>query len=72
MQPGGVTLALRGLERRRLVTAHGTGEEPRTWSPTLTGRAMARSLRAAAGPGRAGDERRVERSSPDPERPTPY
>ena len=58
MQAGGVTLALRGLERRRLVTGH--GEEPRTWSPTLSGRALARSLRAAADPGRADEERRLE------------
>ena len=40
---GATTLALRGLERRRLVIGH--GEEPRLWAPTLTGRALAKTLR---------------------------
>jgi DNA-binding MarR family transcriptional regulator len=59
MQAGGVTLALGGLERRGLVAGH--GEHRRSWSPTLTGRALARSLRAEADPAVAEQERRVER-----------
>jgi hypothetical protein len=47
---GATTLALRGLERRRLVTGHGA--EPRLWGPTLTGRALAKTLM-----GRADEER---------------
>jgi hypothetical protein len=39
---GATTLALRGLERRRLVTGHGS--DPRSWAPTLTGRALAKTL----------------------------
>ena len=39
---GATTLALRGLERRRLVTGH--GNDPRLWAPTLTGRALAKTL----------------------------
>ena len=42
LRHGSTTLALRGLERRRLVTGH--GEEPRCWAPTLTGRAHAKHL----------------------------
>ncbi|HEX8205071.1 MAG TPA: hypothetical protein VF587_03315 [Solirubrobacteraceae bacterium] len=42
---GATTLALRGLERRRLVTGHGDDSEPRMWAPTLTGRALAKHLR---------------------------
>jgi hypothetical protein len=40
---GATTLALRGLERRRLVICHRTGDE-RLWAPTLTGRALAKHL----------------------------
>jgi hypothetical protein len=42
---GATTLALRGLERRRLVTGHGEDSDPRMWAPTLTGRAFAKHLR---------------------------
>jgi DNA-binding MarR family transcriptional regulator len=49
---GATTLALRGLERRRLVTGHGDDQDPRMWAPTLTGRAFAKHLRGAAGEGR--------------------
>jgi hypothetical protein len=42
---GATTLALRGLERRRLVTGHGEDADPRMWAPTLTGRALAKHLR---------------------------
>ena len=51
LRTGGVTLALQGLERRKLAAGH--GQEPRLWSPTLTGRALARSLGG-------GDEPRFE------------
>ena len=45
LRHGATTLALRGLERRRLVTGHGEDADPRMWGPTLTGRALARHLR---------------------------
>ena len=53
---GATTLALRGLERRRLVTGH--GNDPRLWAPTLTGRALAKSLagRQEDGPRHSRDE----------------
>ena len=42
---GATTLALRGLERRRLVTCHGEdAADPDLWAPTLTGRALAKHL----------------------------
>ena len=41
---GATTLALRGLERRRLVIGHGADADPRCWAPTLTGRALAKHL----------------------------
>jgi DNA-binding MarR family transcriptional regulator len=56
---GATTLALRGLERRRLVTGHGEDADPRTWAPTLTGRALAKHLRGVV------EEPRVERDDPD-------
>jgi hypothetical protein len=56
---GATTLALRGLERRRLVTGHGADHDPRMWTPTLTGRALARHLRGGD------DEPRVERPDAD-------
>lgn len=62
LRHGATTLALRGLERRRLVTGHGADSDPRTWAPTLTGRALAKHLRGVAGeprverPEREGDE----------------
>jgi DNA-binding MarR family transcriptional regulator len=47
---GATTLALRGLERRRLVTGHGEDSDPRVWAPTLTGRAEAKRLAARPDP----------------------
>ena len=58
---GATTLALRGLERRRLVTGHGEDSDPRFWAPTLTGRAQAKHLRSREGEGAEGDERRHTR-----------
>jgi hypothetical protein len=55
---GATTLALRGLERRRLVTGYGEDHDPRTWAPTLTGRALAKHLRGTV------DDPRVERDDP--------
>jgi hypothetical protein len=52
---GATTLALRGLERRRLVIGNGADADPRMWAPTLTGRALAKHLRGAK------QEPRVER-----------
>lgn len=45
LRHGATTLALRGLERRRLVHGHGDDHDPRCWAPTLTGRAEAKHLR---------------------------
>jgi hypothetical protein len=45
LRHGATTLALRGLERRRLVHGHGSDADPRCWAPTLTGRAEAKHLR---------------------------
>ena len=45
LRHGATTLALRGLERRRLVNGHGEDSDPRMWGPTLTGRALAKHLR---------------------------
>jgi hypothetical protein len=44
LRHGATTLALRGLERRRLVHGHGDDGDPRCWSPTMTGRAQAKQL----------------------------
>jgi hypothetical protein len=49
LRHGATTLALRGLERRRLVTSHGEDEIPQCWAPTLTGRAEAKHLGARSG-----------------------
>lgn len=57
---GATTLALRGLERRRLVTGHGGDSDPRVWAPTLTGRALANHL------GGAGGEQRAHRDGDEP------
>jgi hypothetical protein len=57
LRHGATTLALRGLERRRLVAGH--GEEPRLWGPTLTGRAHAKHLVTRDAP--PDDEPRHER-----------
>ena len=45
LRHGATTLALRGLERRRLVTGHGDDHMPQCWAPTMIGRAQAKSLR---------------------------
>jgi hypothetical protein len=50
---GAATLALRGLERRRLAVCHGVAGN--CWSPTLTGRARMRDVSARETPA---DERR--------------
>jgi hypothetical protein len=50
LRHGATTLALRGLERRRLVTGHGDDADPRMWGPTLTGRALAKHLGNGAEP----------------------
>ena len=50
LRHGATTLALRGLERRRLVTGHGEDADPRVWAPTMTGRAQAKQLAAALEP----------------------
>ena len=55
LRHGATTLALRGLERRRLVAGH--GDEPRLWGPTMTGRAHAKHLTTRDG----NDHRRHER-----------
>ena len=44
LKPNAAVLALRGLVRRNLALAH---EAPEAWSPTMTGRGMARYVRAA-------------------------
>lgn len=44
LKPNVAVLALRGLERRRLVVRHAGAHE--TWSPTMTGRGMAKYVRA--------------------------
>jgi hypothetical protein len=49
LRHGATTLALRGLERRRLVTGHGKDGDPRHWAPTLTGRAEAKHLSRLVG-----------------------
>lgn len=43
LKPNAVALALQGLVRRRLAVAH---DEPEAWSPTLSGRGMAKYVRA--------------------------
>ena len=50
LRHGATTLALRGLERRRLVTSHGDGDVPQCWAPTMTGRAEAKHLAANGTP----------------------
>ena len=59
LRHGAATLALRGLERRRLAAGHGEDGDPRMWAPTLTGRALAKHLR-----GSADAERRIEHDPP--------
>jgi hypothetical protein len=44
LKPNAAVLALQGLTGRRLAIAH---EDPQAWSPTLTGRGMAKYVRAA-------------------------
>jgi hypothetical protein len=45
VKPNATVLALDGLARRRLAVRH--DDDPPTWSPTLSGRGMARYVRAA-------------------------
>lgn len=52
LRHGATTLALRGLERRLLVAGHGHDQDPRLWAPTLTGRALAKTLMARDEDGR--------------------
>lgn len=44
LKPNAVALALEGLVRRRLAVAH---TDPAAWSPTMSGRGMAKYVRAA-------------------------
>ena len=44
VKPNATALALQGLVRRRLAVRH---EDPEAWSPTLSGRGMAKYVRAA-------------------------
>ena len=44
LKPNAVALALQGLVRRRLAIAH---HDPEAWSPTLSGRGMAKYVRAS-------------------------
>ncbi len=44
LRHGATTLALRGLERRRLVAQHGADDDAPCWAPTMTGRAQAKQL----------------------------
>ena len=43
LKPNAAVLALHGLARRQLAIAH---DAPEAWSPTMTGRGMARYVRA--------------------------
>jgi hypothetical protein len=43
LKPNAAALALQGLVRRRLALGH---EDPEAWSPTLSGRGMAKYVRA--------------------------
>ena len=45
LKPNVTVLALQGLERRRLAVGH--PDNPPTWSPTLSGRTLAKYVRAA-------------------------
>ena len=45
LKPNVTVLALQGLARRQLAVAH--REHPPAWSPTLSGRKLARYVRAA-------------------------
>lgn len=44
LKPNAAVLALDGLVRRRLAVAH---SEPAAWSPTMSGRGMAKYVRAS-------------------------
>jgi len=44
LKPNAVVLALEGLVRRRLAIAH---TDPSAWSPTMSGRGMAKYVRAS-------------------------
>ena len=43
LKPNAAVLALQGLVRRKLAVQH---DDPEAWSPTLSGRGMARYVRA--------------------------
>ena len=55
LKPNAAVLALQGLVRRKLAVQH---DAPETWSPTLSGRAMARYARTSVPRPAAGDGRR--------------
>ncbi|HEX8207844.1 MAG TPA: hypothetical protein VF587_17390 [Solirubrobacteraceae bacterium] len=44
LKPNAAVLALEGLVRRRLAVGH---DDPAAWSPTMSGRGMAKYVRAA-------------------------
>ena len=44
IKPNATVLTLQGLVRRKLAVEH---EDPQAWSPTLSGRGLARYVRAA-------------------------
>ena len=44
VKPNAAALALQGLVRRKLAVRH---DDPEAWSPTLSGRGMAKYVRAA-------------------------
>lgn len=44
LKPNAVALALQGLVRRKLAVAH---RDPDAWAPTLSGRGMAKYVRAS-------------------------
>ena len=44
LKPNAAVLALEGLVRRRLAVGH---EDPVAWSPTMSGRGMAKYVRAS-------------------------
>jgi hypothetical protein len=48
LRPGAASLALRGLERRKLAAGH-QEDAGRVWAPTLVGRAQARELARGRG-----------------------
>jgi hypothetical protein len=65
LRHGATTLAMRGLERRRLVNGHGEDSDPRCWSPTMTGRAQAKHLAGREDPDAEGRHTRDGEQTPD-------